>query len=428
MRSARPAGPGISPLDEELGLVAGCLSPSGQAGLVRLGARLPFAEAAAELAYFWQIPISASTARRQTEAAGAAYEAVQTAAVAALAHPEAAEAPAPPGPACQFFSADGAMVPLVGGAWAEVKTPAVGTLRPDPAPDTPRHCTDLSYFSRLADAETFTRLAVVETHRRGLTTAGTVVAVTDGSAWLQSCIDYHRPDAIRILDFPHAVEHLTAAAQATFGDGDARAANWVTEQAHTLQHGDPMRVLLALLDLPVGTATQPEAAAQTRRATALYLAARWEAIQYAHFQAAGYPLGDGAIESANKRIPEARLKGSGMRWARANVNPMLALRAVAANDRWAEAWPALRAHARAQRAARRQQRRAARHLAPPPPSGTPTLVVLPPVPPLAPPAAPAPRRSTAIPALPPARAPRPHPWSFRARLNARSLPDVHASS
>src|SRR4051812_36220339 len=149
MQSARPAGPGISPLDEELGLVAGCLSPSGQAGLVRLGARLPFAEAAAELAYFWQIPISASTARRQTEAAGAAYEAVQTAAGPAPAPPEAANAPAPLGPPCQFFSADGAMVPLVGGVWAEVKTLAIGTLRPNLPPDPARHCADLSYFSRL---------------------------------------------------------------------------------------------------------------------------------------------------------------------------------------------------------------------------------------------------------------------------------------
>jgi hypothetical protein len=406
--------------------VAGCLSPSAQAGLVRLGARLPFAEAAAELAYFWQVQVSPSTARRQTEAAGAAYEAVQAAAVAVLAAAGEAVPPGPPGPPCQFFSADGAMVPLVGGVWAEVKTLAVGTVCAGPPPGAPPHCTDLSYFSRLADAETFTHLALVETHRRGLTTAGTVVAVTDGSAWLQGCIDYHRPDAVRILDFPHAVEHLTAAAQATFGADTPRARTWVAEHAHTLKHGDPTQVLLALLDLPVRAAPQPEAAAQARRATALYLAARWEAIQYAQFQAAGYPIGDGAIESANKRIPQARLKGSGMRWVRENVNPMLALRTVAANDRWAEAWPALRAHTRTRTAARRQQSQQRRRAAALLPT-TPTPAVLPPIPPLAPPPTPRPRRTTAIPALPPERARRPRPWSFQARLNARSLPDARAN-
>lgn len=403
--------------------MAGGLSPSAQAGLVRLGVRLPFAEAAAELAYFWQIPISASTARRQTEAAGAAYEAVQTAAVAALAAAEASPAPLPLGPPCQFFSADGAMVPLVGGVWAEVKTLAVGTLCPEPTPGAAPHCTDLSYFSRLADAETFTRLALVETHRRGLTTAGTVVAVTDGSAWLQGCIDYHRPDAIRILDFPHAVEHLTAAAQATFGTADDQARTWVADQAHTLKHGEPMQVLLALLDLPVSAAPQPEAAAQARRSTLLYLAARWEAIRYAQFQAAGYPIGDGAIESANKRIPEARLKGSGMRWVRANVNPMLTLRTVAANDRWAEAWLAVRAHARTQTAIRRQRQRQARRLVATPPPNPSTLVALPAIPALTTPAVPTPHQTGAIPALPPERARRPHPWSFQTRVNARSLPD-----
>lgn len=336
-------------------MVAGCLSPSAQAGLVRLGARLPLAEAAAALAYCWHIRVSASTARRQTEAAGAAYEAVPIAAVTALAAGGDARVPVPLGPPRHFFSADGALVPLVGGVWAEVKTLAVGTLRAGPMPDTPPHGSDPSYYSRLADAETFTRLAVVETYRRGLTTAGTVAAVTDGSAWRQGCIDYHRPDAVRILAFPHAVEHLTAAAQATFAAGDDQAATWVTDQAHTLKHGDPTRVLLALLDLPVRPAPQPEAAAQARRGTARYLAARWEAIQYAQFRAAGYPIGDGAIERANTRIPEARRKGSGMRWVRAKVNPLLALRTVAANDRWTAAWPALRAHTRAQTTARRQQ-------------------------------------------------------------------------
>jgi hypothetical protein len=390
---------------------------------VRLGARLPFAQAAAELAYFWRIPVSKSTARRQSEAAGAAYVAVQTAAAEALAR-EGGAGPASPGPPCQFFSADGAMVPLVGGEWAEVKTLAVGTLHPaGPTPEaSPPRATELSYFSRLADAARFTDLAVVETHRRGLPTAGTVVAVTDGSAWLQGLIDAHRPDAVRILDFPHAVEHLTSAAQATCGAAGDAAAGWVAAQAHTLKHGDPTAVLLALLDLPVRAAPDPQAAATARRATLRYLAARWDAIQYAQFLAAGYPIGDGAIESANKRLPEARLKGSGMRWARPNVDPMLALRTVAANDRWEEAWTQVRAHSRTLTAARRQQRRQARRASAVPSPATPTLPLVRPAPP--PPRAP--RRTGAIPALPPERARRPHPWSYQARLNARSLPGRRA--
>ncbi|WP_268886734.1 hypothetical protein [Ktedonospora formicarum] len=35
---------------------------------------------------------------------------------------------------------------------------------------------------------------------------------------------------------------------------------------------------------------------------------------------------------------QARLKGSGMRWRRANVNPMLTLRNGVCNQRWLETW------------------------------------------------------------------------------------------
>ena len=115
-----------------------------------------------------------------------------------------------------------------------------------------------------------------------------------------------------------------------------------------------------------------------------------------------------------------------MRWNRANGTPMLALRTGAANDRWAAAWGTRRAYTRAQTAARRQQHRQQRRLAATALPSTPTLVVLPPIPTLTPPPTPLPRRATAIPALPPERTRSPHPWSFRARLNARSLPDPSA--
>src|SRR5438046_98197 len=74
---------------------------------------------------------------------------------------------------------------------------------PEGAPQARAH--DLSYFSRLADAETFTRLAWGELHRRGLETAGTVCGVMDGADWEQTFLDVHRPDAKRILDFPHSI-------------------------------------------------------------------------------------------------------------------------------------------------------------------------------------------------------------------------------
>jgi hypothetical protein len=62
------------------------------------------------------------------------------------------------------------------------------------------------------------------------------------------------------------------------------------------------------------------------------------------------------VESANKLVVEARLKGSGMHWARANVHPMLALRGALCSDRWDAAWAVIRAEQQRQAAARRAQR------------------------------------------------------------------------
>ena len=62
------------------------------------------------------------------------------------------------------------------------------------------------------------------------------------------------------------------------------------------------------------------------------------------------------VESANKLVVEARLKGSGMHWARDNVNAMLAVRNVVCNDRWAEGWAQMQARRRARVGARRQAR------------------------------------------------------------------------
>jgi hypothetical protein len=113
------------------------------------------------------------------------------------------------------------MVPLQHGEWAEVKTFALGIVSP-PVQERGEwvvHTEELSYFSRLADAETFGRLALVETHRRGTETATTVCAVKDGAVWIQGCVDLHRPDAVRILDFPPALGYVAQAGQAVYGEG-----------------------------------------------------------------------------------------------------------------------------------------------------------------------------------------------------------------
>lgn len=356
---------GFFPLDEELALAPCALAPGLHERLVRLATWIPsFAHAAREVRVFTGATVPEATVRRLTEGAGAAYVAVQTQQAEAL----RTEVPPPPaGPTVQQVSVDGALVPLVGGEWGEVKTLVVGTLTGQ-APGERVRAEDLSYFSRLTDAATFSAVALVETHRRGTQTADVVVAVNDGAVWEQGFVDDHRVDAVRILDFCHAASYLSTAAQAVYGPGTSACGAWVARQRHELRHGEPTAVLAALRALHQRARGEAQTVVQ---ASMEYLQRRSEQIRYAEYELLGLPLGSGVVESANKLLVEERLKGSGMHWARQNVTPMLALRTVAFNDRWEAAWSQIVAWLRTQRAAasraRRSTRRAAADVGLPPP-------------------------------------------------------------
>jgi hypothetical protein len=367
MPPARRAAPGFSPLDEELELLPGGLSPWVYESLARLGSWMPFGRAAELLAALTGVQVSADVARQRTEAAGAAQVALQTAAVEQL---ERAAPPAPAGPAKQYLSADGAFIPLVGGTWAEVKSLVIGEVVAPVRENGPGavHTRHLSYFSRLAEAETFNRLALVETHRRGVENAGQVAAVVDGAEWLQGFVQWHRPDALRILDFPHAAGYVSQIGQASYGVDTPELAEWLHTQLHQLKHGGPGAVLPRLREL---VTAQPQAEALQLPQALAYLEKRTAQMDYPAFQAQGWPIASGATESGNKLVVEARLKGAGMHWARSQVDPMLALRNVVCNDRWAEAWPQIAAQLCQQARDKRTARRGRRRPEPPPPLTTP---------------------------------------------------------
>jgi len=314
-------------------LLAGALTPPLQAHLSRLGTRLSFGEAASELWHLKGVRVTAATARRRTEADGAVYATRQeTAAMRML-----TDAPPPRrGPATQQVSVDGAMVPLRDGSWREVRTLAIGTVVPGREAGTVR-CEEVSYFSRLCEAERFIVLASDEVHRRGVATAGRVALVVDGAAWEQAFADAHCPDAVRILDFPHGAQRLSDVAEAVWGTHES-GQTWAAAQRRELRDGTPQTVLAAIRALPLTEAKDVAGAGQVQGEVLGYLEPRLDQLQYATFRAQGLPIGSGIVESANKTVVAARLKGAGRRWAEINVNPMVALRGAVCSDRWSEAW------------------------------------------------------------------------------------------
>jgi hypothetical protein len=343
-------GVGFFPLDEELALEAGSLSPQVLEWLVRLGVWMPFRRAAELLEAMCGIQVSEDTTRRQTETAGAAYEQVQTQEAKRLQNPEEEVAAEKFAPAeRQVLSSDGAYVQLQGKAWIEIKTLVIAQQQRDA--EQRMQTLKLSYFSRRAQAENFGDLALVETRRRGTEQANEVAAVLDGALWLQGLVDLHCPEAVRILDFPHAAQRLGEIAEAVQGAGTKLAEDWLAKELHRLKHQGPAQVLKTLRAL---RGKHPEL--EKVQENVSYLEKRQAQMQYPRYQQQEWPIGSGMVESAHKQVVQSRLKGAGMRWAENHVNPMLALRNAVCNDRWQEAWRERGEYLQQQKRTRRHER------------------------------------------------------------------------
>jgi hypothetical protein len=212
------------------------------------------------------------------------------------------------------------------------------------------HTQALSYFSRKMNAEKFADKALVELQRRGVIGAKQVLAVMDGADWEQGFVDYHCPQAVRILDFPHAAEHISAIGEYLFGKNTPESQQWLEKRLHQLKQEGPANLLAEFRQL----AGQNSDAKEVSRNLA-YLEKRENQMQYPYFQTQGWPIGSGIVESGNKLVVEARLKGSGMHWEENNVNAMLALRNILCSDRWKTEWPKIEKQLRHQKSIRRRK-------------------------------------------------------------------------
>jgi hypothetical protein len=376
MAIAPPARWAFFPLDEELGLRPKVgFTPKVEEGMARLGTWMPFRAAQRELAFFLRVEVAEASVRDLTEQAGAAQVQVQAAEVETLLT-ERPESPA--GPEVQLMSPDGALIQLVSGEWKEVKTLALGVVgkaKAKAGEEERVQTTALSYFSRMSEAEVFQQEALVEVYRRGVEKARTVCALSDGADWIQKWVDYHRSTAVRILDFAHALEYVSKAGQAAYEHlglpphepapsqqdqatrRQERFEAWLKVQAHELKTGEAAVVLAELERLRTLMPERGQVeAVKTVDKSLHYLGQRQQMMRYAHFQAQGYPIGSGSVESANKLVVQSRMKQAGMRWGPSHVNAMLAMRNLACNDRWTEGWAAIRALWRKQEAAARAQR------------------------------------------------------------------------
>ncbi len=172
----------------------------------------------------------------------------------------------------------------------------------------------------------------------GLDRADTWVALSDGGAGLEDFVreNFPRVEAV-ILDFFHAAEYLGKLA-AALHPSDAAAA---TAQAATWSRvlrdegGDVMIGVLEAWDWPA-----VRGLAGVRAEVLGYFRNQRHRMDYPTYEANGWYIGSGAVESACKTVVGQRLKGSGMRWGEAGAHAVCHVRALYRSEsgQWTAFW------------------------------------------------------------------------------------------
>jgi hypothetical protein len=192
----------------------------------------------------------------------------------------------------------------------------------------------------------------LEAECRGYSKAKTKVFVADGAQHIRELKDLQFPEAVFILDWAHAAQHLSDCAKALFGEGSQKAIRWYEKYKDRLWQGDVRQIIKNLQRLSKQIGFPKENDTETSPKRILYQNAfsyfpnNQEAMDYPRFRSKGWPIGSGVAEGAIKQFA-LRLKGSEKFWnlSHTGVEEMLALCSLyhSEDGRWDQYW-----HKRAQ--------------------------------------------------------------------------------
>jgi hypothetical protein len=320
-------GRGWCPLDATLGVGRDSHRPGVRRALSRLGARLPFVQAADTLAEVAGLQTSASTVRAVTAAVGARREA-ELADAATTAWRDGLPPTDAPAPARLYVAMDGVRIMGEDGEGKEAK---VGVVRPEHRPAGGNLApAAASYAASFAPAAVFGQRLALEAHRRGLEAAAEVVVLGDGAEWIWNLAAEHFPAASQIVDWYHASEHIWALARALYGEGTPRATAWAERQLARLAQGEVRGMVGAWRRLKChGAATA------VRDEQVTYFTNQAGRMAYDRYRARGLDIGSGMVESACKLVIGAREKGPGRRWSVPGAEAVAHVRVLLCNDQWA---------------------------------------------------------------------------------------------
>jgi hypothetical protein len=164
---------------------------------------------------------------------------------------------------------------------------------------------NMRYWCDIVEAEAFGKLLWATGCIVNADLSPELVFLGDGAVWIWKLVSHYYPNAVQIVDWFHAEEHLEFVAKAAFSKVAEQLA-WFESTAQSLWDGNVEDVILACDVLSASCTIAQEAVT--------YFSNNIERMRYDQFRSADYLIGSGTIESACKQIVTQRLKLPGAQW------------------------------------------------------------------------------------------------------------------
>jgi hypothetical protein len=243
-----------------------------------------------------------------------------------------------------YIHADGAMVPILGEESIEYRENKLGLVYTDKdiVKKTSKRgkqrvtIKNRRYVSSIGEGvEGFKKMMYATALENGYRRARDVIFLTDGAVWLRKMKDEYFPEALHILDWYHAMDHLWSTAKKIFGEENYDACeSWVSPKKELLWKGRVKDVIEQLTEEGLSAKKHQTEIFELRG----YYVSNASSMNYDVYREKGFFIGSGAVESANKYIVADRLKRTGMRWTLQHANSIIWLRCKYFEDRWDQFW------------------------------------------------------------------------------------------
>jgi hypothetical protein len=191
------------------------------------------------------------------------------------------------------------------------------------------------YDATLGNADALFELLHAHLRARHIENALEIVCVCDGAPWIWERmkpmlmgLGVDPSKVTEVLDFYHALEHITAVADGRKMWSRKKRSRWLNGMRHLLIDGNIDAVLLGFRKLARGRA------ASKVKTEIRYFEENRERMHYNLLAEKKLPIGSGATESAVRQIVNMRLKGAGMFWKIENAEAFLHLRCYMKARRW----------------------------------------------------------------------------------------------